>query len=394
MLPKTTKKITTKKILAQNDTNLTSHYEKLVSAGKITDDAAQREVLASLQAVLDKLADGKKSGFLFSSRKKTVGFGLYIWGNVGRGKSMLMDLFFSACPEGKKRRIHFHAFMQEVHSRIHKIRKNTSGDPVAKLAAEIAKETRVLCFDELQATDVADASLLHRLFEGIFAGGVCVVSTSNRPPEELYTGGVQAERFNDFIVLLKGKMQAAALSSMEDYRYKQGENAAHTYHFPLGDGAEEFIRQALTRFGVGAAVNPLMETIIVHGREVQARYYEAKNYKVKDSKIGLFSFDELCKAALGAADYLKIAQLYPVIFLTDVPKLTPEQRNEAKRFVTLIDVLYEQKTRLIITAQTAPEHIYEHGDGAFEFARTVSRLTEMGSASFAVLQGGSVDDLP
>jgi len=404
---------------------LLTNYKKLVAAGKIQNDDAQLQVLALLQNVLDgfkitskNLSSRSEARDLFIIKDKILQSlsllqkdknpqSLYIWGNVGRGKSMLMDLFFAAAPAPKKRRIHFHAFMQEIHARIHTIRKSGhksgAGDPVAILAKQIANETTLLCFDELQATDVADASILYRLFEGLFTGGVCIVSTSNRPPAELYTGGVQAERFANFINLIKEKMTIAALSSDEDYRYRQGENEAKTYHYPLGAGADNFIAENLARFGIRRPATAITEILPVHGREIEVKTYPSLRRAESDEaiqknkqeaglrrsarndeafKIAIFTFAELCKKPLGAADYLAIAKKYPIVFLTDIPALAPEQRNEAKRFVILIDTLYEHKTKLIITAATSPEQIYQQGDGAFEFHRTVSRLTEIDSFAY------------
>ena len=395
-------------------TILLKNYEGLVANGKISNDLAQREVLHELQSVLNSFAHKKRISLL--KKPKIIAKNLYIWGNVGRGKSMLMDLFFANAPVEKKRRVHFHAFMQEVHARIHEIRKAGLGDPVALLARQIAGENSLLCFDELQATDVADASILYRLFEGLFAENVFIVSTSNRPPEELYQGGVQAERFDSFIALIKEKMKISALSSIEDYRYKQGKNPHKNYYFPLGSGADSFVTQVLANLAANAA--PSLENLEVQGRSLSVQVYDTSppsdrhpaldagsrdkttdincssrprgkhgvttdiDVDNKFVKIARFTFAELCEKPLGAADYLAIAQRFPIVILTNIPSLTPEKRNEAKRFVTLIDELYEHKTKFFYTAQTAPEKIYDDGDGAFEFQRTVSRLTEMGSASY------------
>ena len=389
--------------------NLIHKYNDLVSAGKISDDDAQREVLALLQEVRAGFSNTKKQ--LSSLLKpKIAPQSLYIYGEVGRGKSMLMDLFFSSIHIEKKRRVHFHAFMQEVHARIHEIRKKGLGDPVAMLAREISREVSLLCFDELQATDVADASLLFRLFDGLFAGGVCIISTSNRPPENLYTGGVQAERFEAFISLIREKMKVISLDADKDYRYLQANNKKLKKHFfPLGQGADDFLRDTLEKLG---ASEEKTEKLIVQGRELMVRTHSAPpplagegwgggymvcgGYAATNSpaaftpppnplpqgegefiKIAFFSFQELCENALGAADYLAIARKFTIVILANVPALTPEKRNEAKRFVTLIDALYEHKTQFFYTSETAPDGIYAHGDGAFEFKRTVSRLVEM-----------------
>lgn len=347
--------------------SLLSRYDERVAQGRIKDDAAQRGVLGLLEA-LNKALKPKKTGFF--AKKKPVR-GLYIWGNVGRGKSMLMDLFFENSPVKDKRRIHFHAFMQEVHARIHQLRQTGLGDPVMLLAKEIAQETSLLCFDELQATDPADASLLHRLFEGLFNGGVMVISTSNHPPKSLYTGGVQRERFDKFIALIEEYMDVAPLSSPADYRHMQMKSMQRVYFFPLGAEADAFLAHMLERLNVA---KPKKDTLSVHGRNTPFTLY--------NEDIGRFSFAQLCETALGAADYLALAKRLDTLILTDIPRLTPEQRNAARRFVTLVDALYENKVKLIATAETAPEGIYTEGDGSFEFARTVSRLAEMQSESY------------
>ena len=349
--------------------SLAARYEALVAGRKIIDDDAQRNVLRQLQALLDSFAPAPKKFRLFGkSKPKEILSSLYIWGSVGRGKSMLMDLFFDAAPVANKRRVHFHAFMQEVHARIHKLRQSGAGDPVALLARELADEHSLLCFDELQATDVADASLLFRLFEGVFERGVSVVSTSNHPPSSLYTGGVQAERFDKFITLLEGQMDIAALSSPEDYRYLQGEPTQKTYICPLGAQADAFVESVVS------SKTKTQETLAVQGRKLPFTAY--------DGSMGRFTFHELCETALGPADYLALAKRLKTLILTDIPRLPPEKRNEAKRFVTLIDTLYEHKVKLIATAATPPEGIYTDGHGAFEFHRTVSRLVEMQSGNY------------
>jgi cell division protein ZapE len=337
-------------------------YDKLISQGRITDDPAQRAVLARLAALSEELS-GKRGLF-----KKSDIRGVYLWGGVGRGKSMVMDLFFQAAPVKKKRRVHFHAFMQEVHKELHRIRKSGK-DPVTTLAKKIGAETSLLCFDELQATDVADATLLYRLFSGFFAAGVVIVSTSNRPPAALYTGRVQAERFDKFIRLLETHMEVLALDGKQDYRHAQMQAMAETYRYPLDKKAERFIADAIAR--LSSNTEPHRDILHVQGRKISLTLY--------DNAIGRFSFHELCEAALGPADFLAIAERLDTIILTGIPKLTPEKRNEAKRFVTLIDALYERKVKLLATAEAPPEGIYAEGDGAFEFKRTVSRLKEMQS---------------
>ena len=360
--------------------SLKCHYDELVASGHIRNDEAQRQVLAALQTLIASLPAQQESNGIRAQIAKwipglryaapaTATTGIYIWGNVGRGKSMLMDLFFENAPIAKKRRVHFHAFMQEVHARLHELRNahHYQGDPVVTLAKEISDTTRLLCFDELQASDPADASLLHRLFSGLFEHSVVIVSTSNHPPSSLYTGGVQRERFDKFIALIEKNMQVLALSSDSDYRMTQIKSLQSRYFTPLGKEADAFIEETIKRLGLGAA--PRDDVLSVQGRVTHFHFYPPKT--------GLFSFDDLCRKNLGAIDYLALARRLDTVILTDIPTLSPEQRNEAKRFVTLIDALYENKVKLVCTAATLPEGVYTDGDGSFEFKRTVSRLAEM-----------------
>jgi cell division protein ZapE len=364
------------------DHSLALRYDQMVAGGTIHNDDTQRVILDALQALSHQLnrhaAAPPRPRLLHRilGRKGAAAAppGIYIWGNVGRGKSMLMDLFFENAPVTRKRRVHFHAFMQEVHQRIHQLRSQPGyrGDPVAQLARDIAHETRLLCFDELQATDPADASLLHRLFSGLFDHHAVIVSTSNHPPASLYTGGVQRERFAKFIALIEDKMQVLALSSSSDYRMTQIKSLRKLYFYPLGKEANRFIDDIIA--SVAADDKPQQGTLSVHGRTTRFTLY--------GQSIGRFTFAELCQKNLGAADYLALARRLDTVIITGIPELSPEQRNEAKRFVTLIDALYEHKVRLICTASVPPEGLYKGGDGSFEFRRTASRLAEMQSAQY------------
>lgn len=348
-------------------------YNQRVERGDIRDDAAQRDVLKALQTLLNQLGqkgDGGLLGRLLGKGAETPK-GLYIWGNVGRGKSMLMDVFFEHVAVAKKRRIHFHAFMQEVHGRMHQLRQEGL-DPVVVLAEQMAEETRLLCFDELQATDVADAGLLYRLFDGLFAAGVVVVSTSNRPVASLYTGNVQRERFAKFIALLEENMRVCALSSATDYRYVQLKSLEKVYFWPLTQEADSQIKQALQDLCDDCRPNP--DEFVVQGRRIPFSLY--------GQSMGMFTFHQLCELPLGPADYLAIAKRLDTVVITGIPKLSAEKRNEAKRFVTLIDALYEHKVVLLCTADAPPEALYGEGDGHFEFQRTVSRLVEMQSSNY------------
>lgn len=361
--------------MAKNQSKtLFSAYDARVESGSIANDAAQREVLTKLEALAKQLESQKKRGLFskFTNNQPLTTNNLYIWGGVGRGKSMLMDLFFAHVTLEKKRRVHFHAFMQEVHEGIHELRKDGLGDPVARLTKHIADETALLCFDELQATDVADASLLFRLFEGLFAAGVTIVSTSNHPPASLYTGGVQAERFAKFVTLIESRMHIVSLESPHDYRQHKMQGLSARYIYPMGVSADRFIADSLR--ALCRNNTPKKTTLEVKGRKI--------HFPIYDDSIGLFAFDELCGKALGPADYLALCKRCDTVIITGIPKLTPEKRNEAKRFVTLIDTLYEHKIMLLCTSAVPFAEIYAEGDGSFEFARTVSRLNEMQSPNW------------
>ncbi|MTJ81782.1 MAG: cell division protein ZapE [Telmatospirillum sp.] len=298
--------------------------------------------------------------------------GLYLYGDVGRGKSMLMDLFFAGAPVAAKRRVHFHAFMRDVHAKLHEMRQQGGdGDPIPALARAIAGESWLLCFDELQVTDIGDAMILGRLFQCLFAEGVVVVTTSNRPPGELYKYGLQRERFLPFIALIEASLDILELTSNGDYRL--GRKAGMTvYHTPLNGGSETALAHCFARLPGGRT--PAGETIDLMGR----------HWTVPRAADGVawFEFDDLCRANLGAADYLALAARYHTVILSDIPVLSPADRDVAKRFVLLIDALYEQKVTLVCSAAATPQALYRSGDGSFEFQRTVSRLMEMQSEQY------------
>ncbi|MDX1974370.1 MAG: cell division protein ZapE [Rickettsiales bacterium] len=360
--------------------NLILHYNRALAAGELKEDEAQRDIVQKLDILRAQLEYAESTSlsnignFLKRAVKLKSPRSLYIWGNVGRGKSMLMDMFFEHVPVERKRRVHFHAFMQEVHARLHQLRQRNEGDPVSLLARDIASETSLLCFDELQATDVADATLLYRLFSQLFDAGIIIVSTSNHPPASLYTGGIQRERFSKFITLIEERMSVASLSSPTDYRHQQIKSLDKRYVTPLGLSADNFITETIARLSAGAP--PEVGRIHVLGRVLTFPLYSGS--------IGRFSFAQLCENPLGPADYLEIAKRCDTMLLENIPQLSPEKRNEAKRFVTLIDALYEHKVKLLATAATAPDQLYPEGDGNFEFKRTISRLAEMQSAGWGL----------
>jgi cell division protein ZapE len=297
--------------------------------------------------------------------------GLYLCGPVGRGKSMLMDLFFRAVPSLRKRRVHFHAFMLEVHDRIERERRTGAGRPIAKVGRDLAAEAALLCFDEFQVDDIADAMILERLFRALFDAGVVVVATSNRAPDELYEHGLQRERFLPFIALLKEKLYVLELDSGRDWRLARL-HGKPVYHHPLGEAAHRALEHAFAELTDGAPGARLVLT--VKGRRLLVPW-AARG-------VAWFAFDDLCANSLGAADYLAIAERFPAVILESIPCLTRDQRDQARRFNILIDTLYEAHTLLIASAEVVPEEIYVAGDGTFEFQRTVSRLIEMQSADY------------
>jgi len=369
-------------------------YRALLAEGALGPDSAQAmavEKLESLTKALDSYRpDQGEQGWLarfgFGTRSprqlewnpgdsEATGAkqGLYIFGPVGRGKSMLMDLFFSASKVEKKRRVHFHAFMQEVHAAIFAWQQQMDGDREAQiphLARDIASRSWLLCFDELQVTDIADAMILGRLFQALFDLGVVVVTTSNRPPDDLYKDGLQRERFLPFIALLRDKLDLLELEASKDYRI--GRKLGMQVYFTPLEGAEERLAEDFRRLTGGR--EPKAESMTVLGRK----------WTIPRAGDGVawFDFAELCGGNFGPADYLALASTYHSLILSGIPRLGPERRDAAKRFVTLIDALYEHKAAFICSAATPPDGIYPGGDGSFEFHRTVSRLMEMQSQDY------------
>ena len=359
-------------------------YRAMQRAGTLTHDFAQElaaEKLQSLHHALTNYRPDQKSergGWrerLGLSRRREVEApqGLYIFGPVGRGKSMLMDIFFATAPIAEKRRVHFHAFMLEVQETLHRWRQEMGkqDDVIGALADKIAGEATLLCFDEFHVTNIADAMILGRLFEALFERGVVVVATSNWAPDDLYAGGLQRDRFLPFIALIKDKLDVLELDAARDYRLQRIKDM-RVYHYPLGDLAARHMREAFDRLSGGAEPRP--DTIIVQERRLHvARQAEG---------VAWFDFEDLCARPLGAADYLAIATHFNTVLIDGVPRLSPDHRDQARRFVTLIDALYEHRTTTIIAAADAPERLYPAGDGSFDFARTVSRLNEMQSVDY------------
>jgi cell division protein ZapE len=352
---------------------LEQRYLHQVEQQALQYDEIQFIAIHYLQNLLDKLLltdkySRRQSGL--SAQEKCQS--LYLFGDVGRGKSMLMDLFYEVCPLKQKRRVYFHTFMQEVHAFIHQAHQQNQLDAIPTLAKKIKESTVLLCFDEFHVTDIADAMILQRLFSHLFELGVVMVITSNRHPNDLYQGGLQKEQSLAFTQLLQNKANIVELTVKKDYRLNYSRALKTTYYFPLDAKANDFVQQTYNDLTHSAAKQSGVLQLL--GRQV---FLSAVH-----KNIALLSFAELCVKPLGAADYLTLANQFSTLIVTDIPKLTADKRNEAKRFVTLIDALYEHKVQLICTAEVSAHALYTEGDGVFEFKRTVSRLIEMQSESY------------
>lgn len=361
-------------------TGMLARYERLIAAEELQPDSDQRRAAERLDR-LQKELEAETSGGLLSQLfrpKKTRPQGVYMWGGVGRGKSMLMDLFVETLDIGEKRRVHFHEFMLEVDRRIREERKKERGDPIAPVAADIAEEVRCLAFDEMVVNNTADAAIMARLFTALICDeNVTIVTTSNRPPSDLYKDGLNRSLFLPFIDLVQEELDILPLNGATDYRLDRLGDI-DTWHTPLGEDATAQVREAffrLTDYKPEDAANvPSGELDLGGGRTL----YVPKSLK----GVAVFSFKRLCGENRGAADYLAIAHAYHTVIVVGIPRLSPENRNEAIRFTKLIDALYENNVKLFATAAADPEELYTSGDGAFEFERTVSRLKEMQSSDY------------
>jgi cell division protein ZapE len=365
----------------------------MVAAGQIDADPAQAAAVRRLHALAGQLAEtrlARKSsalGWLFGGRaeKPQDLKGLYIWGAVGRGKTMLMDLFFRYVPAQRKARVHFHDFMADVHARVHawrqlaKAGKAKGSDPIAPVADQLADEAWVLCFDEFSVNDIADAMILGRLFAALWQRGVVVVATSNVDPDDLYKEGLNRALFLPFIAELKTRMDVLKLEARTDFRLEKLAGAP-VYHHPADASARAALDAAWGRLTGDAP--PKSAVVVVRTRRVEV--------PAAARGVARFAFPDLCDRPLGASDYLMIAREFHTVILDGVPALTQARRNEAKRFIILIDVFYEHHVKMVISADGPPQALYtaEEGREAFEFDRTVSRLIEMQSEAYLAAPHG------
>jgi cell division protein ZapE len=368
-----------------------SAYDALVAAGELRPDPEQAAAARRLAALRAQLVAQAKPGLLARLLGNTPQppRGIYLWGGVGRGKSMLMDLFHDRLAIAEKRRVHFHEFMLEVHARLREARKSESGDPVPPVAAALAQGVRCLCFDEMVVNNSADAMIMSRLFTALIeTHGVTVVTTSNRAPSELYKDGLNREHFLPFIALIERKLDVLPLNGPVDYRLERL-GGADTWYVPNGPEATAAVREIFFRLTDYSPEDS--EHVPAAELDVGPKGSGGRMLHVPKSLKGVavFSFRRLCGDARGAADYLAVARHYHTVILVGIPRLGPDQRNEAARFVTLVDALYEHKVKLIATADAEPAELYETGDGRFEFDRTISRLMEMQSAEYLALGHGA-----
>ena len=366
-------------------------YRAKVARGDLQADPAQETIAAKLDALAARLAEaGLKSNgwsrlFGLKNGNGETPPGLYIVGDVGRGKTMLMDLFFEAAPVARKRRVHFHAFMGDVHSRIHEWRQAKKrgavkgDDPIAPVAAALAEEAQLLCFDEFAVTDIADAMILGRLFMALFAARMTVVATSNVEPENLYKDGLNRTLFLPFIAMLEARMEVVRLDAARDFRYARLTEAA-TWFTPADPTAQAALDRAF-----------LALTGVAKGHESRLPLL-GRAVAVPEAAGGVarFPFAALCEAPLGSADYLAIARAFGTVLIDGIQVIAPNERNLAKRFITMVDTFYDERVKLIASAAAEPENLYlaDEGRETFEFRRAVSRLHEMRSAEYLALPHG------
>ena len=362
-------------------------YDHLIAAGELRPDPDQRTTVERLDRLARQIdAAPAKGSVLWRMLRKAPEpvRGLYMWGGVGRGKSMLMDLFFDCVKQPAKRRVHFHEFMIEVHDRLRSERAKERGDPIPPVVAAIAEGARLLAFDEMVVNNTAVAMILSRLFTGLIEAGVTVVTTSNRPPSDLYKDGLNREHFLPFIALIQQRLDVLPLNGPVDYRLERL-GGFPTWYAPTGQESTDAVSRAFFRL----TDYPPEDRAHVPTAELQVSAGRTLHVPKSLKGVAVFSFKRLCAEAKGAGDYLAIARNYHTVIIVGIPLLGPDRRNEAARFKVLIDALYEHKVKLLATADAAAAALYPDGDGAFEFERTVSRLMEMQSQDYLAAGHGA-----
>jgi cell division protein ZapE len=377
--------------------SIEGRYSERVSQGLLERDPAQEAAVKRLDKLRLALSEhrlARKSsalGWLFGARK-TEPFprGLYMWGSVGRGKTMLMDLFFETIEVKRKRRAHFHSFMADIHARVHAWRQQRKAglvkgdDPIEPIAADLAQDAWLLCFDEFAVTDIADAMILGRLFQALFAKGVVVVATSNVEPGDLYRDGLNRALFTPFIAMMRDRMDVFRLDARTDFRLEKL-SASNVYFSPLGERATHELQRLFEAL-----------TGVAHGKPGIVRVL-GRDVLIPETahNVARCHYDDLCGQPLGATDFVEIARVYHTLVLDGIPRLDPAKRNEVKRFIVLIDALYDHRVKLVAAAAAPVHELYKGGTGheAFEFDRTASRLIEMQSSEYLALEHGSLSDV-
>ena len=353
-------------------------YERLLRAGELKSDAAQQRGVAALDRLAQSLDGPKGRGLLRLFSKPAAGkCGVYLWGPVGRGKTMLMDVGFAEIDAVPKRRVHFHAFMLETHQRLREARKSEEGDPLEAVADRIADEARLLAFDEMMVTNPVDAMILSRLFGKLLDRDVRVIATSNRPPGDLYKDGLNRELFLPFIDMLRTRFDVVEVNGPTDYRLDRL-SGVKVWHVPSGPEATRALSEAFFKL----TDHSVEDRAKVPGEDLEVGGGRTLHVPKSLKGVAVFSFKRLCVEPRSAADYLAIAQRYHTVIIVGIPVMSRDMRNEAARFTALMDVLYEHRVKLLASADAEPSDLYPSGDGSFEFERTVSRIEEMRSGDY------------